>query len=115
MLAEIGDISRFANGSSLASYAGPAPATRQSGSSPRADPERGGIHRLKNATYLSAFASLRDPASRASYDCKRAEGKRHTAAVICLARRRSHSPVCANGSHPANTSLQQCRESAPVE
>ena len=38
--------------------------------------------------YLSAFASLRDPVSRAFYDRKRAEGKKHTAAVICLARRR---------------------------
>ncbi len=37
---------------------------------------------------LAAFASLRDPASRAFYDRKRAEGKRHNAALICLARRR---------------------------
>lgn len=38
--------------------------------------------------FLAAFASLRDPASRAFYDRKRAEGKKHNAAVICLARRR---------------------------
>ena len=38
--------------------------------------------------FLAAFASLRDPASRAFYDRKRAEGRRHNAAVICLARRR---------------------------
>jgi hypothetical protein len=37
---------------------------------------------------LAAFASLRDPASKAFYDRKRAEGKRHNAALICLARRR---------------------------
>jgi hypothetical protein len=37
---------------------------------------------------LSAFASLKDPASRAYYDRKRAAGKRHNAALICLARRR---------------------------
>ena len=89
MLAEIGDISRFANGSRLASYAGLAPVTRQSGSSIRGQTRsRRGNHRLKNAMYLSAFASLRDPVSRAFYDRKRAEGKKHTAAVICLARRR---------------------------
>ena len=89
MLAEIGDISRFANGSRLASYAGLAPVTRQSGSSIRGQTRsRRGNHRLKNAMYLSAFASLRDPVSRAFYDRKRAEGKRHNAAVICLARRR---------------------------
>ena len=32
--------------------------------------------------------SLRDPASKTFYDRKRAEGKRHNAALICLARRR---------------------------
>jgi hypothetical protein len=38
--------------------------------------------------FLTAFASLRDPASKAFHDRKRAEGKRHNAAIICLARRR---------------------------
>ncbi len=89
ILAEIGDGSRFANGSRLASYAGLAPVTRQSGSSLRGEGRsRRGNHRLKNAMFLAAFASLRDPASRAFYDRKRAEGKQHNAAVICLARRR---------------------------
>ena len=89
ILAEIGDGSRFANGSRLASYAGLAPVTRQSGSSLRGEARsRRGNHRLKNAMFLAAFASLRDPASRALYDRKRAEGKQHNAAVICLARRR---------------------------
>lgn len=38
--------------------------------------------------FLAAFASLRSPESKAFYDRKRAEGKRHNAAVVCLARRR---------------------------
>jgi hypothetical protein len=38
--------------------------------------------------FLSAFAALHDPASRAYYDRKRTEGKKHNAALICLARRR---------------------------
>ena len=40
--------------------------------------------------YLSAFASLRDPVSRAFYDRKRGPRGRAvtTPAVICLARRR---------------------------
>ena len=89
ILAGIGDGSRFANGSRLASYAGLAPVTRQSGSSIRGrSRSRRGNHRLKNAMFLAAFASLRDPVSRAFYDRKRAEGKRHNAAIICLARRR---------------------------
>ena len=38
--------------------------------------------------FLAAFASLRAPESKAFYDRKRAEGKKHNAALICLARRR---------------------------
>ena len=49
---------------------------------------RRGNHRLKNAMFLAAFASLRSPESKAFYDRKRAEGKKHNAAVVCLARRR---------------------------
>ncbi len=89
ILAEIGDGSAFATGSKLAAYAGLAPVTRQSGTSLNAATRsQRGNHRLKNAMFLAAFASLRDPASRTFYDRKRAEGKRHNAALICLARRR---------------------------
>lgn len=89
ILAEIGDGSAFANGSKLAAYAGLAPVTRQSGTSLAGESRsRRGNHRLKNAMFLAAFASLRDPASKAFYDRKRSEGKRHNAALICLARRR---------------------------
>ncbi len=89
ILAEIGDGSRFASGDRLASYAGLAPVTRQSGKSINGETKsRRGNHRLKNVMFLAAFASLRSPDSKAFYDRKRAEGKRHNAAVICLARRR---------------------------
>ena len=89
ILAEVGDGGRFASGSQLASYAGLAPVTRQSGSSVRGESRsRRGNHRLKNALFLAAFCSLRSPDSKAYYQRKRAEGKRHNAAVICLARRR---------------------------
>jgi len=88
-LAEIADGSGFANGSKLAAYAGLAPVTRQSGTSIKGERRsRRGNHRLKNALFLAAFASLSDPDSRAFYDRKRAEGKKHNAAIICLARRR---------------------------
>lgn len=70
-------------------YAGLAPVTRRSGSSIRGEhPPRGGNKNLKRAFFLAAFAALADPVSRAYYDRKRAEGKRHNAALICLARRR---------------------------
>ena len=89
ILAEIGDGTRFVDGDKLASYAGLAPVTRQSGKSINGESKsRRGNHRLKNAMFLAAFASLRAPESKAFYDRKRDEGKRHNAALICLARRR---------------------------
>jgi putative transposase len=72
-----------------ASYAGLAPVTRQSGKSINGESKSTrGNHRLKNAMFLAAFASLRAPESKACYDRKRTEGKHHNAALICLARRR---------------------------
>ena len=89
ILCEIGDPTRFATAGHLAAYAGLAPVTRQSGSSIRGQTRsRRGNHRLKNALWLSAFCSLNHPPSRTYYDRKRAEGKRHNAAIMCLARRR---------------------------
>jgi len=89
ILLELGDGSKFASAGHLASYAGIAPVTHRSGSSIRGEhPARSGNHKLKRALFLSAFAALHDPASRAYYDRKRAEGKKHNAALICLARRR---------------------------
>ncbi len=89
IMTEIGDIARFPTPAKLASYAGLGPSTRQSGTSlAGAVPSRRGNHRLKNALFLAAFASLRHPPSRAYYDRKRTEGKRHNDAVMCLARRR---------------------------
>src|SRR5690606_27078593 len=102
ILAEIGDGTRFANGSKLASYAGLAPVTRQSGTSIRGEAQaRRGNHRLKNAMFLAAFARRRPPDPRASDDGKRADGKKHTAAVICLARRRCDAipAMLRNGEH----------------
>ena len=79
----------FQTAAHLASYAGLAPVTWRSGSSIRADhASRKGNKVLKRTLYLSAFAALKDPLSKAYYDRKRAEGKRHNQALIALARRR---------------------------
>jgi Transposase IS116/IS110/IS902 family len=50
--------------------------------------EIGAVARFPTPAHLAAFASPRHPPSRAYYDRKRAEGKRHNQAVLCLARRR---------------------------
>lgn len=79
----------FASAAHLAAYAGLAPVTRRSGSSIRGEhPSRRGNKPLKRALFLSAFAALRDPVSRAYYARKISQGKRHNQALIALARRR---------------------------
>ena len=89
LLLDIGDATAFPTAGHLAAYAGLAPVTRRSGSSIRGEhPSRAGNKHLKRALFLSAFAALHDPDSRAYYDRKRAAGKKHNAAIICLARRR---------------------------
>ena len=89
-LAEIGDPHRFKDGGRLAAYAGLTPVDRQSGTSIRgATKNRSGNHRLKNAMFLAAFvAAQHDPHAKAYYQKKRTEGKKHNAAITCLARRR---------------------------
>jgi transposase len=90
ILTIVGDGSAFPTAGHLAAYAGLAPVTRRSGTSIKGETRsQRGNHALKSALFLSAFASLADPASRAYYDRKKAQGKRHNAALICLARRRT--------------------------
>ncbi|MFE4667716.1 IS110 family transposase [Streptomyces sp. NPDC056716] len=90
ILIDVGDGSSFPSAAHLAAYAGLAPATRSSGSSIRGEqPSRRGNKQLKRAFFLSAFAALNDPVSRAYYDKKISQGKHHTQALLCLARRRA--------------------------
>ncbi|MBE8523550.1 IS110 family transposase [Amycolatopsis sp. H6(2020)] len=111
ILLEVGDASNFASSGHLAAYAGIAPVTRSSGTSIKGEhPARTGNRQLKRAFFLAAFAALSDPVSRAYYDRKRAEGKKHNAALICLARRRCDVlyAMLRNGTHYRHP------ESAPV-
>src|SRR5215217_4194610 len=89
-LVAVGDLRAFESADHLAAYAGLVPAARDSGKRVgNRRRMRGGNKTLKRVFYQSAFASLRGCAqSRAFYDRKRAEGKRHTQALVALARRR---------------------------
>ncbi|MEV2264958.1 IS110 family transposase [Streptomyces anulatus] len=90
LAATAGDMSRFGSSDCLASFAGVAPVPRDSGN------VSGNLHRprryhrgLQRVFYTSALISIRScDASRRFYERKRAEGKRHTQAVLALARRR---------------------------
>ncbi|MFJ6655547.1 IS110 family transposase [Streptomyces sp. NPDC091377] len=85
-----GDMGAFPTADRLASFAGVAPASRDSGKI------SGNLHRpkrysrrLQRVFYTSALISIRCcDESRRFYDRKRAEGKRHVQAVLALARRR---------------------------
>jgi transposase len=89
-LVETGGLCAFESSDSLAAYAGLVPAAHDSGKRTGNNRRmRGGNKVLKRVFYQSAFASLRSsPESRAFYDRKRREGKKHTQALIALARRR---------------------------
>jgi transposase len=85
-----GDMSFFGSADRLAGFAGLAPAPWDSGRI------RGNLHRprryhrsLSRVFYYSALISITTcEESRRFYDRKRAEGKKHTQAVLALARRR---------------------------
>jgi transposase len=90
LAATAGDMSRYGTADRLASLAGVAPVPRDSGN------VSGNLHRprryhrgLQRVFYTSALISIRNcDESRRYYERKRAEGKRHTQAVLALARRR---------------------------
>jgi transposase len=85
-----GDLEDFESADHLAGYAGLVPVPNDSGR------VSGNLHRprrynraLNRVFYTSALVSIqRSPDSRRFYDRKRSEGKRHTQAVLALARRR---------------------------
>ena len=77
-LVAVGSLSAFASADKLAAYAGLAPVSFDSGRvQGRLRRPHGGNRSLKQVLYQSAFASLKSPASRAFYDRKRSEGKKH--------------------------------------
>jgi transposase len=87
-IAMAGTLARFRSADALAAAAGLAPVLRQSGKVRFQRRPSGGNKALKRVFYQSAFCSLSSPDSRAFYDRKRREGKRHHQALIALARRR---------------------------
>jgi transposase len=88
LIAEAGNLSRFRSADALASAAGMAPVLRQSGRTRFLRRPNGGNKGRKRVFYQSAFCSLSHDDSRAFYDRKQREGKRHHQAVVALARRR---------------------------
>ena len=111
-----GTLSAFASADHLAGYAGLAPAPRDSSR------HTGNLHRprrynrqLQRVFYTSSLISIQhSPASRAFYDRKRAEGKRHSQAVLALARRRANV-LWAMLRDQTSTSNQRQTEPSPLD
>lgn len=93
ILAEIGDVHRFAAPEKLVAYAGIDPTVYQSGqftASQTRMSKRGSPH-LRHALWQAAFmATQHDPQLRDFYQRKRAEGKAHGTAVGAVCRKLLH-------------------------
>jgi transposase len=89
LLAEAGDVARFATKDTFASYNGTAPIDVSSGDQIRHRLSRAGNRRINHALHMMAVTQIRYPATpgRRYYERKRTEGKTPKEALRCLKRR----------------------------
>ena len=88
VLADVGDVSRFADRNRFASWSGTAPLDASSGEQSRHRLSRAGDRRVNHMIHIAAISQIRlDTDGRAYYRRKRAEGKRPLEAIRCLKRR----------------------------
>jgi len=88
ILADVGDITRFADRNRFASWTGTAPLDASSGEQNRHRLSRAGNRRMNHMIHIAAVTQLRlDTEGRAYYRRKRAEGKKPMEAMRCLKRR----------------------------
>jgi transposase len=88
ILADVGDITRFADRNRFASWTGTAPLDASSGEQTRHRLSRAGNRRVNHMIHIAAISQLRlDTEGRAYYRRKRADGKRPLEAIRCLKRR----------------------------
>ena len=90
ILADVGDVARFADRNHFASWTGTAPLDASSGEQIRHRLSRAGNRRLNHVLYIAAVCQIRhDTPGRAYYRRKLAEGKTPMEALRCLRRRLS--------------------------
>ena len=88
ILADVGDVSRFADRNRFASWTGTAPLDASSGEQNRHRLSRAGNRRMNHMIHIAAISQIRlDTDGRAYYRRKLAEGKRPLEAIRCLKRR----------------------------
>lgn len=90
ILADVGDIARFADRNRFASWTGTAPLDASSGEQNRHRLSRAGNRRMNHVIHIAAIVQLRhDTEGRAYYRRKRAADKKPLEALRCLKRRLS--------------------------
>ena len=88
VLADVGDVSRFADRNRFASWTGTAPLDASSGEQNRHRLSRAGNRRMNHMIHIAAISQIRlDTDGRTYYRRKRAEGKKPLEAIRCLKRR----------------------------
>ncbi len=88
VLADVGDVARFADRNRFASWTGTAPLDASSGEQNRHRLSRAGNRRMNHMIHIAAITQLRlETEGRVYYRRKRSEGKKPLEAVRCLKRR----------------------------
>ena len=88
ILADVGDVTRFADRNRFASWTGTAPLDASSGEQNRHRLSRAGNRRVNHVIHIAAVTQLRlDTDGRVYYRRKRAVGKKPAEALRCLKRR----------------------------
>jgi transposase len=88
VLADVGDVARFADRNRFASWTGTAPLDASSGEQNRHRLSRAGNRRMNHMIHIAAVTQIRlDTEGRAYYRRKRSEGKKPLEAIRCLKRR----------------------------
>ena len=88
VLADVGDVARFADRNRFASWTGTAPLDASSGEQNRHRLSRAGNRRMNHMIHIAAVTQIRlDTEGRAYYRRKRANGKKPMEAMRCLKRR----------------------------
>ena len=107
LLADVGDIRRFADRNRFASWNGTAPLDASSGDQQRHRLSRAGNRRINRTLHIMAVVQLRNPTEgRAYFDARRAAGKTSMEAMRALKRRLS------NVVYARMVEDQKCREAA---
>ena len=106
LLAEAGDVTRYATKAQFAMANGTAPLPASSGRTNRHRLNRGGNRQLNRSLHLIALTQIsRDPEGRAYYQRKQAEGRSKRDALRCLKRRISDRVYQTLRAHPPQLKL----------